>query len=282
MNRTYTWRNACLAALLAIGRAQGYQPAPPPDVEKRVIAKIGAAGSFLGVGVAEIDAERAKALNLKEERGVEVTRVEQDGPAARGGLKIGDVVLDYNGQRVEGLQQFMRMVHETPAGREVKLSVTRGGSPQTLIVKTAARKGPVARLGDMHMEFPDFAMPNMQFPDLPHVTMSWRNRLLGIEAEPVESQLAQYFGVKEGVLIRSVMKNSGAEKAGLRAGDVIVRLGDNKITSPREVSNALRAAKNKRAVSVVLVREKREMTVSVPIEDDALDAGSRKAAPVAR
>ena len=74
-----------------------------------------------------------KALNLREERGVEVTRVEDDSPAAKGGIKTGDVVLEYNGDRVEGVEQFMRMVRETPPGRDVKLSITRNGRPTTAV-----------------------------------------------------------------------------------------------------------------------------------------------------
>ena len=113
-------------------------PAPATRPE-RVIVTHGS-GSFLGIGVQEIDADRAKALNLREERGVEVTRVEDDSPAAKGGIKTGDVVLEYNGERVEGVEQFMRMVRETPPGREVKLSITRNGSPQQLTMKTGSRK----------------------------------------------------------------------------------------------------------------------------------------------
>ena len=82
--------------------------------------------SFLGVGVAEIDADRAKALNLKEERGVEIKRVDEESPAAKAGLKENDVVLEYNGQRVEGAEQFTRLVRETPAGRQSKLLISRG------------------------------------------------------------------------------------------------------------------------------------------------------------
>src|SRR4051794_740069 len=85
---------------------------PQPDPAPVVIART--SGSFLGVGVAELTPERTKTLNLRDEYGVEITRVEDDSPASKAGLKTGDVVLEYNGQRVEGLEQFMRLVRETP------------------------------------------------------------------------------------------------------------------------------------------------------------------------
>lgn len=91
-----------------------------------------AGSSFIGVMVQEIDGHRAKALKLPEEAGVEVTRIEPDSPAETAGLKVGDVVLHYNGQRVEGMEQFSRLVHETPPGREVKLDIYRNGAPQTI------------------------------------------------------------------------------------------------------------------------------------------------------
>ena len=83
--------------------------------------------SYLGIGVVDVDAERAKALNLKEERGAEIKSVAEDSPAAKAGLKEGDVVLEYNQERVEGMEQLVRLVRETPPGRQVALSVWRNG-----------------------------------------------------------------------------------------------------------------------------------------------------------
>src|SRR5580765_7092545 len=84
-------------------------------------------GSFLGVGIQETAA------------GVEVTRIAPDSPAEKAGIKTGDVVAQYNGQRVEGMDEFSRMVRETPAGREVKLGIIRNGVPQTITAKIVAR-----------------------------------------------------------------------------------------------------------------------------------------------
>lgn len=241
------------------------------------------AGSYLGVGVAEVTPERAKALKV-EERGVEITSVEADSPAAKAGLKTHDVVLEYNGQRVEGTEQFMRMVRETPAGRQVLLTISRESATHTIPATIGQRKG-----------FGAFAVPNVdqervqrdlgrvqqelqglqaRMPDIPRPNMSWQSGMLGVEAEPLEDQLAEFFGVKEGVLVRSVVKDSAAAKAGLKAGDVITKVDDTKVASPREITSAIRA---KKTVPLTVVRNHKEMTVSVTLEESRPATRSRSA-----
>jgi serine protease Do len=242
-------------------------PQPPPGPERVVVTR--GNGSFLGIGVQEIDNDRAKALNLHEERGVEVTRVEEDSPAAKGGIKTGDVVVEYNGDRVEGVEQFMRMVRETPPGREVKLSILRNGASQTLAMKTGSRKSwMTARYGEAGtIEIPRIEMPEVNIPDIPRAFMSWRSSVVGIEAESLDSQLAEYFGVKEGVLVRSVVRGSAADKSGLRAGDVIVKVDDNRVTNPRDISASIRSTRSKKTVPVQVVRDKKEITIQLAVED---------------
>src|SRR6185369_10964812 len=89
------------------------------------MAWAGESGSYLGVDIDEVTSDRVKALKLKEERGVEITMVDQDAPAAKAGLKEHDVITDFNGQRVEGGEQFKRFIRETPAGRTVTLGIVR-------------------------------------------------------------------------------------------------------------------------------------------------------------
>lgn len=251
-------------------------PAPPPPPEPpETMFLFQAGGTYLGVGVKEINAERARALKLKEEHGVEITTVEPDSPAEKAGLKPGDVVLEYNGQRVEGTQQFVRFVRETPPGRTVRLMVFRNGSAQTLTATVAERKGrafnlPSPKLGeDIEVRIRK-ELEGLR--DVPRVTMSWRAAVLGIEGEALRgSQLGDYFGVKEGVLVRSVMKDSPAEKAGLRAGDVIVKVYDRAVDEPRDITAALRSARDasKKTFPVVIVRDKKESTVQVTLDEPA-------------
>ena len=220
-------------------------------------------GTYLGVNLAEIDPNRAKELKLKEDYGVEITRVEENSPAEKAGVKPGDVVLEYNGQRVEGMEQFGRMVRETPPGREVKLTISRNGAAQTL----------TAMLGSRKLRFsanfpPGFEAPEFRMPDIPQMFTTLRSPMLGVEAESIDGQLAQYFGVSEGVLVRTVMKGSAAEKAGVKAGDVILRLDDMKVVTPVEISGHLRAARGK-PVAVSLMRDRKEISVTVEAQEAA-------------
>lgn len=251
--------------------------AASPALAQKTVTVTRGSGSYLGIGVVEITPDRAKTLNLKEERGAEVAHVDEDGPAAKAGIKEGDVVLQYNGEAVEGVDQFVRMVRETPVGRQVKLVVWRNGSDQTLTATVGERKG-----GVMHLPFSDGAsvnlppLPPMPEVEIPRFQMSWQSPVLGIEGESLgqNSQLADFFGVKDGVLVKNVTKNSAAEKAGLKAGDVITKVDDTSVGSTREITSALRAGRNKPTSNVTLVRAKKETTVSVNLEDQRRSAFS--------
>jgi serine protease Do len=261
--RTILAAHAALAfSALILAATASAQPVSPTPKAVLTAAGISAGASFLGVGIADIDADRAKELKLKEPAGVEITRVEEDSPAAKAGLRVGDVVLEYNGQKVEGMEQFGRLVRETPVGREVKLLISRNGAPQTLVARIAARRGPVS------VTLPRIEIPALPAaPDIPHTIMMWRTTLLGIEGESLHGQLADYFGVKEGVLVRSVMPDTPAAKAGLKAGDVILKIDDSKVSSPSEITTVLRRLQDKKTVPVMIMREHKEMTMNVTVDE---------------
>jgi S1-C subfamily serine protease len=101
---------------------------------------------------------------------------------------------------------------------------------------------------------------------MPVIMTTTRNARLGIEAESLGSQLAEYFGVKEGVLVRSVNKGSAAERAGLKAGDVILRVDKTKVLTAGEISSAVRAARSLASFPIDLKRDHKDLTVMVSIE----------------
>lgn len=227
--------------------------------------------SYLGVNVAEVNSDRARERKLKEERGVEIQKVEPGSPAEKAGLKEGDVVLEYNGQRVEGTESFIRMVRETPAGRTAKMQISRDGNVQTLTAVIAQRKEGAFGKGFGVTTMPPMPamppMPPMPNIDVPRPVMTMRTPRIGIETEPLTGQLADFFGVKEGVLVRSVDKDSPAERAGFKAGDVVLRVDGHRVNRPRDLSDELRDSWDKKTVPVVVVRNKKEMTLNVELPE---------------
>lgn len=230
--------------------------------------------SYLGVAVVEITTDRAKELHLKDERGVEVTCVDADSPADKAGLKPGDVVLEYNGERVEGGEQFIRLVRETPPGRAAKMTVWRNNSNQTLTASIGQRQPNVLAFSldsPQPLSMPEMpmmpAVPTM--PDMPRTLMSWRSPMLGIESEALNPQLAEFFGVKEGVLVRSVAANSTAQKAGFKAGDVIIKVDGQPVVTPKEVSTILQSARAKKTFPITVVRHQKEVVLSVTLDENS-------------
>ncbi len=104
-----------------------------------------ASAGYLGVDVADVDADKAQALKLKEVRGAVITLIDHDAPAGQIGLKVNDVVLGINGQNVDGAEQLRRMLREIPPGRKISLEISRDGNIQTLAVQLVDRKAHGAR-----------------------------------------------------------------------------------------------------------------------------------------
>src|SRR6202035_677192 len=100
----------------------------------------GGSGSYLGVDTRDVTPDRLAALQLKDERGVEVTMVDQDAPAGKAGLKEQDVILTLNGADVQSVEQLRRMIRETPPGRVVTLGVSRDGQMLSIKVELGDRK----------------------------------------------------------------------------------------------------------------------------------------------
>jgi serine protease Do len=165
------------------------------------------------------------------------------------------------------MEQFGRFVRETPVGREVKMLVSRDGAPQAITVTIGARKDNMHVFAAPDMREFHFNMPeiNVPMPDVPLGFQSWRTALLGVEAESLGPQLAEYFGVKDGVLVRSVIKDSAAEKAGIKAGDVITKVDQEAVSSPSELSRVVRTARSKTTFPVQVVRDHHEMTLNVTV-----------------
>jgi membrane-associated protease RseP (regulator of RpoE activity) len=269
-------RTIASALLLAglsmpVSHAGAAQPEPAPKAKQFVYATPGVAGrSYLGVDIKDVTSDRLSALKLKEEKGVEITMVDADAPAGKAGLKTGDVILQFNGAAVESEEQLRRLIRETPPGRTVTLGISRDGNPMNVSVQLADHaklmRGVLVPPPPSLPELPDFNRM-----DIPGNVIVLRNTtaMLGVQTENLTRQLGDFFGVKngEGVLIRSVDKNSPAEKAGLKAGDVIVKVGDERLNDRADLSRTLRNYRQGGKVNLGVIRDKREQNVTVEVPE---------------
>jgi serine protease Do len=247
---------------------------PVPDVEEFALSLEGEGAGWLGVEIHEVTPDKAKELKLPTERGVILGKIIPDSPAAKAGLKENDVVTEVNGQRVEGTAQFRRMIHEIPSGRTAQLTVWREGRAQTVSVTLGKAKLP------HHLWMPE--MPKT--PDMPE--MEWDGMMmpsphprLGIDAEDLSGQLGTYFGAPEGegVLVRDVNPGSPAEKAGLKAGDVITAFNGERIRSVGDLREKLAGKRDEKSVKLGVIRNKSEISLTVELPAPAPKAPHRSA-----
>lgn len=229
--------------------------------------------SYLGVDTRDITPDRMGALHLKEEMGVEVTMVDQDAPAGKAGIKEHDVIMAINGQQVQSVEELRRLIREIPPGRTVTIGLLRNGQAITLKAQLADRSrmnfnwSPGVQAKEFKFEMP--AMPVMPDVDVPiSVVVVHSSLRSGLMVENLTSQLGDFFGVKngQGVLVRSVEKGSRAEKAGFRAGDVIVRVNGESVCDSSDFGRLLRARKDN-TVNVSIVRDRKEQNLSITMPD---------------
>jgi membrane-associated protease RseP (regulator of RpoE activity) len=231
-------------------------------------------GGWLGVGVSEVSTDTMKQLKLPEERGAVLEKIVPDSPAAKAGLKTNDVVLEINGQRVEGTQQFRRMIREIPAGRTANLTIWRDGRTQS--VKVTLGKPEMSGLkalgGPNAFAFKMPVLPAM--PDLSGLDhlrtftmVSPDHPLLGIDAESLEGDFGHFFGAPdgEGVLVRNVFGDSPAAKAGLKVGDVITSMDGERVRSASELREKLMTKRDEKSIKLGVLRNKAAMSVSVEL-----------------
>jgi serine protease Do len=249
-----------------------------PETQQVTVFDGGEGPSWLGVETHEVTAEKAKELRLPAERGVVVADVTKDSPAAKAGLKENDVITEVNGQRVEGAAQFRRMIHEIPAGRSAQLTVWRDGRSQTL----SATLGKAEERHHTWMNATPgtfaFRMPDVEIPEMPSMDFGGDMTLLpggrprlGIDAEDLGGQLGSFFGAPdgEGILVRSVNSGSPAEKAGLKAGDVITSFNGDRVRSLGDLRQKLASQNEAKTAKIGVLRNKTEVTLTVELPERA-------------
>jgi serine protease Do len=253
--------------------------------DRRVIMLDGR-GSSIGVSIRDLDANEAKAHGVSS-GGALIDDVEDSGPAAKAGIREGDVIVEFDGERVRSARHFARLVQETPDGRSVKATLVRGNARQTVDIAPergtrATRDLMLPELGaniEREIERGMRALPKNfafdfkwdgRFPGweegFPNTTVFPRGRL-GVQLTPLTAQLAEYFGAKSGVLVTAVDSDSAAAKAGLKAGDVITTINGHSVENSRDVSQELREVENGKDVEIGILRDKKTMTLKAQMPE---------------
>jgi len=206
------------------GGSVGIGFAIPTSLAKTIVTQLADSGKvtrgWLGVGIQPVTPDLAKSFGRAETTGVLVSSVSEDSPAARAGLKSGDIITEYDGRKVERAADLPRAVAGTPVGRDVRLGVVRDGMPMTLTAKIAAldAKEPGQAEGS------DKAKP-----------------ALGLAVQPLTPALAQQLGVRatQGLVVQNVQEGSPAAEAGFERGDVIVEVDKKPIKSVAELRESV-------------------------------------------
>ena len=293
------WRESLavgLAVALVAGLYPGLAPAAAQEEDEderreRVRVAFSGGGAYLGVEILDVDGERASELGMSRAYGVYIDGVVDGEPAAEAGIEEGDVVLAWNGERVESVAGLRRLVSETPPGRVVDLTVLRDGAEREVSVELAERAGFFSEARGLTWVSPQVELTRvrpsparardlaLQVEErmrdvreraaegaMERIFYQLGRPRLGANTQSLGDQLAEYFGVEGGVLVTSVYEDTPAAAGGLRAGDVIVGLGDEEIDDPDDLRRAL-SDLEPGAVSVRIVRDGAEQTLTVELEE---------------
>ena len=232
---------------------------------------------YLGVDVVDVDADKAQTLKLKEVRGAVITLIDHDAPAGQVGLKVNDVVLSINGQNIDNAEALRRMLREIPPGNKISLLISRDGDTQTLGVQLVDRKqmehevwtkllnvepGPIAPAPPSSGILGGGNAPASSGW---HMSLFMSTLNVGAMVEPLTSQMADYLGVPSGLMVKSVAHKSEAAAAGLKAFDVILKVGADSIATSADWDRALRSNEGK-PVQVTILRDKKQQTVTLQVD----------------
>ena len=231
------------------GGSVGIGFAIPASVAQSVVDQLRDDGhvarAWLGVEIQPVTPEIAQGLSLDKAHGALISKIMPDSPAAKTELQTGDVIVGFNGQKVENTRQLPRMVAKAPVGEKVTVNVFRDGNQ--LSIDTTLQPIPESKQAMKTRE----AAP--------------KEGRLGLRLSRLDEDTRSELGHEgDGVLIKEVMPSSPAARQGLRAGDIILKVGSATVNAPKDVVSEVRKMKSKSKPVLLLVqRDGRQRYVAV-------------------
>ncbi len=212
---------------------------------------------WIGVMIQDVSENIARKAKLDSEDGAYIREVLDESPADSAGIKEGDVCIEFNGRQLFDADDLSRAVEKTSPGTKVSVVVVRKGEKKTLSLIVGARK----------------EMRNQGFnvmPAVPRIRVVVGDRLLGLQLLSLNEQLGEYFGApqNEGVLVEEVEKESAGEKAGCKAGDIILRVGKKTVNKVEKVQKELQQYEEGDKVEVEVLRKGVKKVLTMEVEED--------------
>ncbi len=278
---------AAFAAILAASvTAAVMMAARPADAqEPQFVVRSSGSMASIGVSIRDVMGEDAAKAKLAQPSGVYVESVREGSPAAKAGIQAGDIVIDFDGERVRSASHFTRLVQESVPNRQIAAVVVRGTSKQTLNVVPEASGGLNILTGDGRRQLQELQRPvprnfNFDFnPDTLRRALPVTGSTLGVAVSPLTDQLASHFGVNQGVLVNAVTSDSPAAGAGVRAGDVITAVNGQTVSSSRDITRALRENRGE-TVDRAVTRDKKSLSLKATIPARGRNPSGRSGLPV--
>jgi serine protease Do len=241
-----------------------------PLLAQKAVRVAGFGGAHIGVTLRDLDEEDQK--RGKVTNGVIVESVEADSPAAKAGIKDGDVIVEFDGERVRSSRQLTRLVQETVPGRSVSVAAMRDGQRVAMTVQPRDGGENVFR----YLDLPGVKIAPTPAPMKPRTTpfsLFVTPGRLGIGVSELSPQLAEYFGTKDGVLVSSVSDNSVAAKAGVKAGDVITSVDGAAVNDADDLRRRTQGLDAGAEFTLGIVRDRKAMTLKGKLESPRRTTG---------
>ncbi len=232
----------------------------PSNLAKTVVAQLRNFGharrGWLGVKIQQVTPDIAESLGRKDPTGALVAGVEDNGPAARAKLRNGDIILTFNGQDIREMKALPRTVAETEINKQVPLVVWRDGKQVTLQVKVG--------------ELPEdaTALANAPAPVENLTPQPLKLSGLGLELSPMTPDARKKYSIgadQKGVLITGVTDGTPAAERGLKAGDVVVEVQQEEVTTPADAQSKIETARKAGRPAVLLLVQGQDGMRYVPI-----------------
>ncbi|PIE44885.1 MAG: serine peptidase [Gammaproteobacteria bacterium] len=228
------------------GSFNGLAFAIPINTAMNIVNQIKSKGfvsrGWLGVAIQNVSQDLAKSFKLDKPMGALISSVVEDSPAEKAGLKVGDIILTFNGKKIKKSSSLPPMVGNVTVGKTVEVGILRNGKEQIIDVT----------IGELDEG-------NHQATKLQHGKSNNKGLIIG----SLTAEQKRQTNVNHGVVVTDVIPNSAADNAGLRTGDIIVNIDSQRIDNPDDFNKVMKKVDEDKMIAVLIIRQGRSLFVAL-------------------